>query len=196
MRSKTFDPDEVVLGALSAFWQRGFERTNMPELLDSMGVGRASFYNAFGSKREVFLRILSLYFETVDRHLAGLIVDAPDSETAVASLVDGMLNVARSTEPNTTGWRGCLIGNTALELGGDDQEIVAQLRIGVDVLRAHFKKALSLPSAGGLKRSSIEIERSALHLIASVQGLLVLAKSGLPDADIRSARAAMLATII
>ena len=69
MRSKTFEPDEVVVGALSAFWQRGFERTNMPDLLDSMGVGRASFYNAFGSKRDVFLRTLILYFETVDTHL-------------------------------------------------------------------------------------------------------------------------------
>ena len=196
MRNKTFDPDDVVLGALSAFWQRGFERTNMPELLDSMGVGRASFYNAFGSKRDVFLRILKLYFETVDAHLAGLIANASDSESAVKSLVDGILDVARSTESSTTGWRGCLIGNTALELGADDQEIVDQLRIGVDVLRAQFKKALSLPSAEGTNRSKAEIERCALHLVASVQGLLVLAKSGLSDADIKSTRAAMLAAII
>ena len=196
MRNKTFDPDDVVLGALSAFWQRGFERTNMPELLNSMGVGRASFYNAFGSKRDVFLRILKLYFETVDAHLAGLIANASDSESAAKSLVDGILDVARSTESSTTGWRGCLIGNTALELGADDQEIVNQLRIGVDVLRAQFKKALSLPSAKGVKRSRVEIERGALHLVASVQGLLVLAKSGLSDADIKSTRAAMLATII
>ena len=196
MRNKTFDPDEVVLGALSAFWQRGFERTNMPELLDSMGVGRASFYNAFGSKRDVFLRILKLYFETVDTHLAGLISNASDSNSAVASLVDGMLDVARSTESTITGWRGCLIGNTALELGSDDREIVDQLSIGVDVLRAQFKRALSLPSADGVKRTNVEIERSALHLVASVQGLLVLAKSGLSDADIKSTRAAMLTTII
>lgn len=196
MRNKTFDPDDVVLGALSAFWQRGFERTNMPELLDSMGVGRASFYNAFGSKRDVFLRILKLYFETVDAHLAGLIANASDSDSAVASLVDGILDVARSTESSTTGWRGCLIGNTALELGADDQEIVDQLRIGVEVLRTQFKRALSLHSADRVKRSNVEIERCALHLVASLQGLLVLAKSGLSDADIKSTRAAMLATIV
>ena len=111
-------------------------------------------------------------------------------------MVDGIFDVARSAEPNATGWRGFLIGNTALELGADDQEIVDQLRIGVDVLRAQFKKALSLPSADGVKRTNVGIERSALHLVASVQGLLVLAKSGLSDADIKSTRAAMLATII
>jgi TetR/AcrR family transcriptional repressor of nem operon len=196
MRNKTFAPDEVLLGALSAFWQRGFESTNMPELLDSMGVGRASLYNAFGSKRDVFLRVLNLYFETVDRHLAGLIADASNSDCAVASLIDGILAVARSAESNATGWRGCLIGNTALELGAGDQEIVDQLRIGVEVLRTQFKRALSLPSVDGRKRSNIEIERCALHLIASVQGLLVLAKSGLSDADIKSTREAMLTAII
>jgi TetR/AcrR family transcriptional repressor of nem operon len=195
MRSKTFDPDEVVLGALSAFWQRGFESTNMPELLDSMGVGRASFYNAFGSKRDVFLRVLNLYFETVDRHLAGLVADASNSDCAVASLIDGILDVARSAESNATGWRGCLIGNTALELGANDREIVDHLRNGVEVLRTQFRKALSLPSADGTKRSNAEIERFSLHLVASVQGLLVLAKSGLSNADIKSTREAMLAAI-
>ena len=124
MRNKAFAPDEVLLGALSAFWQRGFEGTNMPELLESMGVGRASFYNAFGSKRDVFLRVLNLYFETLDRHLTSSIADASNSYGAVASLIDGILNVARSAESNATGWRGCLIGNAALELGTHDREVV------------------------------------------------------------------------
>ena len=196
MRNKTFDPDEALLGALSAFWQRGFETTNMPELLDSMGVGRASFYNAFDSKRDVFLKSLDLYFATVEGHLAALIANARDRHSAVAALIDGVLEVARSMEANATGWRGCLIGNTALELGANDREIVERLKIGVEVLRAQFKKALSLPSADGTNRPDLEIDCSALHLVASVQGLLVLAKSGLAEADIKIARAAMLATIV
>jgi hypothetical protein len=45
----------------------------------------------------------------------------------------------------------------------------------------------------GAKRSNLEIDRAALYLVTSVQGLLVLAKSGLTDADIKMARAAILA---
>jgi TetR/AcrR family transcriptional repressor of nem operon len=195
MRSKEFDPDDVLREALKTFWQRGFEATNMPELLGSMGVGRASFYNAFGSKREVFLRILDLYFETLRAHLEGLISDATDARAAAAVLIDGILAVAKSPEANATGWRGCLIGNTALELGANDEEIVDRLKIGVEILRALFKKVISLPSSTGARRSRHEIDRLALQLVVNVQGLLVLAKSGLSDADIRSARAAMLATI-
>lgn len=194
MRSKEFDPDDVLQEALKTFWRQGFEGTNMPELLGSMGVGRASFYNAFGSKREVFLQILDLYFETVRTHLEGLISDVRDPRAAAALLVDGILAVAKSPEANATGWRGCLIGNTALELGANDEEIVDRLKIGVETLRALFRKAISLPSAGE-RRSKREIDQLALQLVANVQGLLVLAKSGLSDADIKSARSAMLATI-
>jgi TetR/AcrR family transcriptional regulator, transcriptional repressor for nem operon len=194
MRSKTFDTDEALLAALSVFWERGFESTNMPELLESMGVGRASFYNAFDSKRDVYLKSLDLYFANVDAHLTALIANAENSEGAVAALVDGILDVARNARSGGTGWRGCFIGNTALELGAHDREIADRLRVGIEVLKAQFKRALSLPSASRTKRSDSEIDRLALHLVANIQGLLVLAKSGLAEADIKTARAALLAT--
>jgi TetR/AcrR family transcriptional regulator, transcriptional repressor for nem operon len=103
MRTKNFDPDEALKDALTTFWQQGFEGTNLPELLEAMGVGRASFYNAFGSKRDVFLRSLDLYFETVRAYLESLLADAGDSRQAVERLVDGILHVARGA--GTTGWR-------------------------------------------------------------------------------------------
>jgi TetR/AcrR family transcriptional repressor of nem operon len=193
MRTKNFDPDEALKDALMTFWQQGFEGTNLPELLEAMGVGRASFYNAFGSKRDVFLRSLDLYFETVRAHLESLLVDVGDSRQAVARLVDGILDVARGA--GATGWRGCLIGNTALELGASDPEVVTRLKVGVEIFQALFKKAISLPSATGAKRSEREINLAALQLVASVQGLLVLAKSGLSDADIKDMRAVMIASV-
>jgi len=195
MRSKTFDPDEALLAALSVFWERGFESTSMPELLETMEVGRASFYNAFESKRDVFLKSLDLYFATVDSHLTVLVADAKTSETAVAALVDGILDVAKNTRSSRAGWRGCFIGNTALELGAHDREVAAKLKVGIEVLKAQLKFALALPSAAGTRRADSEIDQLALHLVANIQGLLVLAKSGLAEADIKTARAGLLATL-
>src|ERR1700724_1322106 len=145
MRGKTFDTDEALLAALSVFWERGFESTNMPELLESMHLGRASFYNAFDSKRDVFLKSLDLYFANVDSHLTALNANAENSEDAVAALVDGILGVARNARPGSAGWRGCFIGNTALELGAHDREIADRLKIGIEVLKKQFKRALALP---------------------------------------------------
>jgi TetR/AcrR family transcriptional repressor of nem operon len=195
MRSKTFDPDEALLAALSVFWERGFESTSMPELLETMEIGRASFYNAFESKRDVFLKSLDLYFATVDSHLTALVADAKSSETAAAALVDGILDVAKNARSGRVGWRGCFIGNTALELGARDREVADKLKVGINVLKAQFMRALALPSAAGTKRTDSEIDQLALHLVANIQGLLVLTKSGLAEADIKTARAGLLATL-
>jgi len=113
----------------------------------------------------------------------------------VAALVDGILDVAKNTRLSRAGWRGCFIGNTALELGAHDREVAAKLKVGIEVLKAQFKRALALPSTAGMKRADSEIDQLALHLVANIQGLLVLAKSGLAEADIKTARAGLLATL-
>jgi TetR/AcrR family transcriptional repressor of nem operon len=195
MRSKTFDTDEAILAALTVFWERGFEGTSMPGLLESMGVARASFYNAFESKRDVFLKSLDLYFTIVDAHLTAMAAKAETSNEAVTALIDGILDVARAPAPKRAAWRGCFIGNTALEIGARDAGIAARLKAGIEVLKTHCKRALSLPSTAGTRRPVAEADRLALHLVANIQGLLVLAKAGLTEADIKIARQALLTVL-
>jgi len=196
MRNETFDPADVLLATLVSFWRRGFESTNMLQLLDAMSLDSKAFYKVFESKREVFLKCLDLYFSNIDADLTRLISESRDSDSAVAVLVDSILAAAKSPAFATIEWRGCLIGNTALEFCARDQEIVDRLKAGILVLRTQFKKALSLPSANGTKPSENEIDRSALHLIVGIQGLLVLAKSGLSEADIEVVRSAILASAV
>jgi TetR/AcrR family transcriptional regulator, transcriptional repressor for nem operon len=193
MRTKNFDPDGAKKRALETFWQSGYEATNMPELLSMMSLGRASFYNAFGSKHELFVQTLDLYFETLREHFEPLISRETDARQSLAVLVDGILAVARSADGRATNWRGCFIGNTALELGGSDPEVVARLKVGVDTLRSLFEKALSLPRVGSPQLSGAAIAQRALQCAANIQGLLVLAKSGLSDAEIGQMRDALIA---
>src|SRR5271154_6592170 len=98
MRTKSFDPNGATKRALEAFWQNGYEATNLPELLATMSLGRASFYNAFGSKHELFVQTLDLYFETLKDHFEPLLSRETDAQQALAALVDGILAVARSAE--------------------------------------------------------------------------------------------------
>jgi TetR/AcrR family transcriptional repressor of nem operon len=196
MRTKSFDPDGAKKRALEAFWRNGYEATNMPELLNMMSLGRASFYNAFGSKHELFVATLDLYFETLKDHFVPLISLETDARRALALLVDGIITVAKNKKGEPTSWRGCFIGNTALELGATDPEVVARLRIGVSTVRSLFEKALSLPQAGSATLSDAAVAQRALQCTASLQGLLVLAKSGLSDSEIGQMRDALIATAL
>jgi hypothetical protein len=77
LRTKTFDPDGATKRALEAFAERLWGATNLPELLRIMSLGRASFYNAFGSKHELFVQTLDLYFQTLGEHFGPLISREP-----------------------------------------------------------------------------------------------------------------------
>jgi len=161
-----------------------------------MGLGRASFYNAFGSKHDLFMETLDLYFETLREHFQPLLSTQEKAENALAALVDGILAVSKRTDNAAGCWRGCFIGNTALELGAVDSKVAERLRIGIGVVRSLFEKALSLPLPASPSLPEHLVRLRALQCTASLQGLLVLAKSGLPEVELQAMRDALINTAL
>ncbi len=62
-RTKEFDPDVALRKVLDLFWRRGYEATSMADLVEHLGVARASIYATFGGKRELYLKALDRYGE-------------------------------------------------------------------------------------------------------------------------------------
>lgn len=54
-RSKEFDEKAVLRKAMELFWEQGYEKTSMQDLVDHMGIHRRSIYDTFGDKRSLFL---------------------------------------------------------------------------------------------------------------------------------------------
>ena len=63
-RPRTFDPDVALRRALDLFWERGYEGTSLSDLADAMGIASASIYACFGSKEELFRKVMGLYTTT------------------------------------------------------------------------------------------------------------------------------------
>jgi len=59
-RTKEFDPEAALQAALELFWRRGYEATSMSDLVDHLGIGRASLYATFGNKHELYVNYPSL----------------------------------------------------------------------------------------------------------------------------------------
>ena len=62
-RPREFDSDTALDGAIDIFWRRGYEGTNLPDLLKAMSLTRGSFYAAYGDKHSVFVAALTRYEE-------------------------------------------------------------------------------------------------------------------------------------
>jgi TetR/AcrR family transcriptional regulator, transcriptional repressor for nem operon len=187
MRPKLFDTDAAIHQALQLFWANGYDGTKLPQLLDAMDLGKASFYNAFDSKHAVFLKVLDTYFKAVDEALSGALVGVNRREEATSRLLHAIVMVARNPSAQASSWRGCLIGNSALEMGAQDAAVRERLGFGLHLLQQHFRRALSLASEHGNVLSKAEVSARALHAVAGIQGVLVLAKAGLSDSDIAMA---------
>jgi hypothetical protein len=73
---------------------------------------------------------------------------------------------------------GCLITNTAIELGGCDDERQVAVRRGFEILRKALLERLTQAASKGLLQQGIEPTVAAVKLVALYQGVLALVRSG------------------
>jgi AcrR family transcriptional regulator len=64
-RPREFDVDAALDRATELFWQRGYEGTSVQDLVDTLGINRASLYATFGDKAQLFDSVLERYQDWV-----------------------------------------------------------------------------------------------------------------------------------
>jgi TetR/AcrR family transcriptional repressor of nem operon len=171
-RPRLFDLDGAVASALNVFWERGYGATTPAELLDAIGVGKGSFYNAFGSKHALFEQALRRYG---DDRVAGLSRWFANSGP-VRQRIKGYLERLAAPENEKAVRRGCFAANTAAELGRLDP-------VATKIVRGTFERMESVLEATlveGQRRGELDGELDpkavASLLLAAVIGITVLAK--------------------
>ncbi|SIS18728.1 TetR/AcrR family transcriptional regulator [Williamsia sterculiae] len=85
-RPRAFDTDAVVTTATTVFTEYGYNGASMDQLLAATGIRRASLYNAFGSKRGLFLSALRAAAVPVDLVVVALMDLAPADPAVRAEL--------------------------------------------------------------------------------------------------------------
>ncbi len=108
-RQRVFDIDTAVDVAMRLFWRNGYERTSLSDLTGAMGITPPSFYFAFGSKDQLFKRVVETYIAT-RMAFAEAALDERDTRTAIAHMLRRLCDLY--TDP---AWpRGCLLVNNGL----------------------------------------------------------------------------------
>ena len=166
-RPREFDRDEVLDRAMEVFWARGYDRTSVQDLVDSMGIQRGSLYAAFGGKQQLFLDALDRYeqrfYESMQEALAR---DEPVRERIGRVFRNVVLDCACEG-----GRRGCFITNTAVALSEGDEETANRVRGNLRRVEDAFEGALAADGTEPRKARAI-----ARFLTNSLQGLRVLSR--------------------
>ncbi|MBM7566061.1 TetR/AcrR family transcriptional regulator [Paenibacillus sacheonensis] len=115
-RTKEFEEDAVLLKAMRLFWEQGYEKTSINDLVEHMGIHRRSLYDTFGDKHKLYLMAIHRYGDLANSQLGPGIRDAT-AKQAIDFIFDFVIRGMGEDSP-----AGCMLVNMAVELASRDPE--------------------------------------------------------------------------
>ncbi|WP_330267072.1 TetR/AcrR family transcriptional regulator [Streptomyces griseorubiginosus] len=190
-RTKEFDPEAALQAALELFWRRGYEATSMADLVEHLGVGRASIYATFGNKHELYMKALRRYQEQLPDLLREVSRPGP-ALPAVRALVR---RYAAEASAEDLRLHGCFLTNTAAELAPHDPAAARQVERNWDQMETVLHSALVRAQAQGELPADRDPQALARMLLVLLQGLKVVGKASPDPARVRDAAEQALALL-
>ncbi|MEM8969671.1 MAG: TetR/AcrR family transcriptional regulator [Bacteroidota bacterium] len=176
-RPRNFDEDQVLDRAIEVFWEKGYHATSYEELVNRMGINRASMYNTFGDKHQLYTQALQRYREKsrtqFDRWQA--------SNQRIQETIRMILNEAVQESISDPQRKGCMVVNTATELGPSDPEIAEIIRQNQQQVESVLKELFIQAQQRGEISADLQPEALARFYYNTFSGLRVMARAN-PDA--------------
>ncbi|MFB7589919.1 TetR/AcrR family transcriptional regulator [Streptomyces sp. NPDC056169] len=173
-RTKEFDPDAALQAALDLFWARGYEATTMSDLVEHLGIGRASIYATFGNKHDLYMKAMDRYLETRDPKMVEELSAPGPALPAVRALVRRF-----AAQAATEGQRlnGCFVTNSAAELAPHDTAVARRVELSWEQIETLLYGALTRARAGGELPADRDPRALARMLLVLLQGIRVVGKA-------------------
>jgi AcrR family transcriptional regulator len=179
-RSREYDEEAVLTGAMHAFRQQGYAGASIRDLERATGLKAGSIYNSYGDKAGLFSAAFAHYNHAV---LGRRITEHASAEAGLGGLRDLFRSLLH--EPDGESF-GCLITNTAVELGGGSSAPPPGVSDGLQTLAALFADRLDAAGRRGRLRADVQPGPAALVLLALYQGVLVLVRADWDPGELES----------
>ncbi|UII81241.1 TetR/AcrR family transcriptional regulator [Flagellimonas sp. CMM7] len=171
-RVKQFDEKEILNKAMELFWEKGFHATSMQNLVSYLGINRASLYDTFGGKEELFNKAFEQYRSVTGNTLKAIFDKEGSVREGLKKLFDNAIDEAITDEAR----KGCFVVNTTTELIPGDKAIHQVLSDNKANVEALFINYIQKGINSGEFDTSKNAESIGLMLFALFSGLRVLAK--------------------
>ncbi|HFZ2534605.1 TPA: TetR/AcrR family transcriptional regulator [Pseudomonas aeruginosa] len=173
-RPRSFDRDAALANAMHVFWAKGYEASQLTDLLAAMGITPPSFYAAFGSKDALYREAVDLYLATTGAGSMKVLAETPNVRAAVEAMLLTSLDTALASPSSG----GCMISLGLFNC----QEQNAPLRDHLRELRRSttrlIRQRLERGIADGELAADTDAERLATYFSTIIQGLSLQAQDG------------------
>lgn len=172
-RNKAYSEEIVLQNAMNVFWNNGYKATSIRLLEKEMGINQFSIYASFKNKKKLFISSIRKYREYARQNIYQDLL-RPDS--GLAELKTFLFDVADSIRANPKR-NGCMVVNTAAEMGNKDTDIAWEIDQYYNFIRNMFKKILLTAVAKNEVSDSNNIEQQANFFLGVMQAISVASKT-------------------
>jgi TetR/AcrR family transcriptional repressor of nem operon len=177
-RVKKFDEKEVLEKAMELFWVQGYHATSIQDLVDHLGINRASLYDTYGGKESLFQKAFRLYREQNTTHFRQFLNNKPGVREGLRTLFSTAISEAAGDAER----KGCFVVNTATELVPGDPELLQILGENKRVFEQLFFEYLKKGEDTGQIPKGKNLRAIASLLFTLYNGLKVVSKVA-PDQE-------------
>ena len=167
-----FDRDAALEAAAQVFWRKGFTTTSMEDIKKATGVNESSLYNTFGNKESLYKEALEHYRNMVMRNFTSM----PNLEQPRETLRQTLLGIAHLATTEQ-GAAGCMLMNSAMELGAEYPDIAEYARESYALIEEWLFVTVQRGQELG-ELSKVRDARSLARFITfSIQGMFSVART-------------------
>lgn len=173
-RPRSFDRDTALQRAMELFWAKGYEATQLSDLLAAMGINPPSFYAAFGSKQALFREALDLYLSTVGARSMKALSGTGHVHDAIQAMLHASLDVALASPSSG----GCMVSLGLVNCQGQNLSLHEHMRQLRRITLRSIRERLERGVAEGELPADTDVSRLAAYFATVMQGLSLQAQDG------------------
>ena len=156
---------------MQLFWTKGYAATGLAELQEHMGIGRKSLYDTFGNKRQLFIKALQLYSDSVIRQIFSELHKEGSPLRNVRRLMRTLQKNHSMPES-----MGCLLGVSMAQCRTSDAAMAEILRHHIKGIEEAFYQTFKRAQDVGELDGNTNIRDLARLYMGIVQGLALIGR--------------------
>ncbi|MBT2502850.1 TetR/AcrR family transcriptional regulator [Curtobacterium sp. ISL-83] len=173
-RPRQFVESDVIASAGAAFTSTGYSGTTLDDLVVATGLGKQSLYNAFGGKRELFLRALT---SETGEAVASLTQALTDEDVSPLERIKAQL-LKLAVEFSDSGETGTLFTKATVELAERDGDVARSAMQAFTDLAAVYRHCIVDAQEHGEVDAQADASALANYFVAVTRGMEVLGNAG------------------
>tara|TARA_Y100000766_G_C18868509_1_gene587054 strand:- start:686 stop:1273 length:588 start_codon:yes stop_codon:yes gene_type:complete len=180
-RNKKFDKSEVVKDAMLLFWEKGFYQTSVQDLVQEIGINRASLYDTYHDKEGLFKESFEFYKESVRNNIEEIFSKHTTIKAGFNEFIEYLLTDLLVDQ------YGCLISNSYSELlPAKNQDLEAVLE---NTRKMWSKIIISLLEKAKVQNelidSNLNLKYAADSIYINIVGTAMLSKTKIENKKLK-----------